>query len=64
MKRTLPAVGHQDFHLPEGEVLDVLVLGARVLDVALAAEADGLVLFLKHAGPLDAQSTPFLGHAG
>ena len=53
VQRACAAVGHQDLHLSDGEVLDVLVLGASVLDVGLAAETDWLVLFLEDAGSLD-----------
>jgi len=58
-----PVVGHEDFHLADGQVLDVLVLRPGVLDVGFTAESNGLVLFFKHPGALDGQGAPFLRNA-
>src|SRR5258707_12779425 len=38
-----PVLGHQDFHLADGQVLDVLVLRPGILDVGFTAESNGLV---------------------
>src|SRR5579864_3201137 len=62
MQCALPAVGHEDLHLANGQILDVFVLGASVLDVGLAAKTDWLVLFPEDAGSLDGQGAPFLPH--
>src|SRR5271169_1650019 len=48
-----PVVGHEDFHLADGQVLDVLVLRPGVLDVGFTAKSDGLVFVLEHSGALD-----------
>ena len=64
MQRALPAVGHQDFHLPDGQVLDVLILGASVLNIGFAAKPDRLVPVFKDARSLDGQGAPFLPNAG
>lgn len=64
MQRALPAVGHQDFHLPDRQVLYVLILGASVLNIGFAAKPDRLVLVLKDARSLDRQGAPFLPNAG
>ncbi len=63
MQSSLQSVSHQDFHLPDRQVLDVLILGASLFDVGFAAETEGLVFIFKDAGTLDSQGAPFLAHA-
>ena len=63
MQRSQPVVGHQDFHLANGQVLDVLVLGASFLDVGFAAESDRLVPVLKYSLALNGQGAPLLPYA-
>ena len=63
MQGPLAVVGHQDFHLADGQVLDVLVLRPGVLDVGFTAESDGLVLVFKYPGALDGQGAPLLPNA-
>src|SRR5580704_13133773 len=58
-----PVLGHQDLHLADGQVLDVLVLRPGVLDVGFTAESNGLVLVFKHPAALDGQGAPLLRNA-
>src|SRR5438552_5446852 len=58
-----PVLGHQDLHLADGQVLDVLVLRPGVLDVGFTAESNGLVLVFEHPGALVGQGVPLLLNA-
>ena len=42
---SLSVVGHEDFHLTFGEILDVLIQGARFLSVGHGSAAGFFVLF-------------------
>ena len=64
MERPLPLVGHQNFHLSNGKVLDVLVLSPRLLDFRLTAEYNGFIFFFKNAYALDRECAPLLPYAG
>src|SRR5580698_6105639 len=64
VQSSLHSVGHQDFHLSDRQVLDVLVLSPSILDLRLAAETDGFVFICKDAGALHTQRAPLLPHAG
>src|SRR5271169_1295414 len=63
MERPEPVLGHQDLHLADGQVLDVLVLRPGVLDVGFTAESNRFVLVFKHPGALDSQGAPLLRNA-
>ena len=54
VKCALAVVGHQDFHLADRQILDVLVLGARVLDVGFTSETNWFVFLFKDPGTPDA----------
>ena len=60
----LAVIGHQDFHLAYGQVLDVLVLGPRVLDIGLTPKTNGLIFVFEYAFALDRQRAPLLPHTG
>src|SRR5579864_3011560 len=63
VQSSLQSVGHQDFHLSDRQILDVLVLSPSLFDVRLAAETNGLVFIFKDAAALDSQRAPLLPHA-
>src|SRR5882672_11680444 len=60
VQRALPVVGHQDFHLANRQVLDVLVLRSCVLDIGFASGAGGLVSFLEKPSALNSQCPSLL----
>ena len=64
MERPLTLVSHQDFHLSNWQVLDMFVLGASLLNISLASETDGFVLFFKDSRALDGECAPLLSDPG
>ena len=63
MERSQAVVGHQDFHLSNGEILDVLVLRPSVLDVGFTSKSDRLVPVFKYSLALNGQGASFLPYA-
>lgn len=64
VQRTQPIVGHQNFHLAHGKVLDVFLVGTRLADFRLAAEANLFILLLKKPRLLNRQSAPLARDTG
>src|SRR5712691_9928831 len=49
MQGPLAVVGHQDFHLANGQVLDVLILRPSIFNIRFTAKPDGLVPVFKYS---------------
>src|SRR4029077_10088012 len=52
IESALTAICHQNLHLRHRQVLNVLILGASVLNIGFASKPNRLVLVLKDAGSL------------
>ena len=57
-------IRHQHFHLADGHLLDVFVLGERVLDLGLAAFDSFLVIRVEQTSLPDSHTATHLAHTG